>query len=140
MAHNLLWNIIPTPKEANFQKSDNLPDPLYLDDGLFESVEELCCTPDNRQLLVNTACANKVCNRLYTDVRWLRQDTPLFNRVRRNSYLPNEDGNSRTYRNRQALLQHPLATLPTLPSLSSLLPWYNSNAGWTEVFIDALGE
>lgn len=30
VAHDLLWNLIPTPKEVNASKNDNLPDPSYL--------------------------------------------------------------------------------------------------------------
>ncbi|WP_201797935.1 HNH endonuclease domain-containing protein [Anaerolinea thermolimosa] len=31
VGHDLLWNLIPTPKEVNASKSDNLPDPSYLE-------------------------------------------------------------------------------------------------------------
>jgi len=31
VAHDLLWNLVPAPKAVNSSKSDNLPDPSYLD-------------------------------------------------------------------------------------------------------------
>lgn len=31
VGHDLLWNLIPVPREVNSSKSDNIPDPVYLD-------------------------------------------------------------------------------------------------------------
>jgi hypothetical protein len=31
VAHDLLWNLLPTPKDVNSAKSDNLPDSVYFD-------------------------------------------------------------------------------------------------------------
>lgn len=31
VTHDLLWNLIPTPKAVNSSKSDNLPDPVYFE-------------------------------------------------------------------------------------------------------------
>lgn len=55
VAHDLLWNIIPTPKSVNSAKSDSLPDYLKYFDSFaklqHQAVRFLAKTPQNAKLL-----------------------------------------------------------------------------------------
>lgn len=53
-AHDLLWNLIPAPKEVNSAKSDNLPDPIYLEPFArqqYHAVQVAARTPQAGRLL-----------------------------------------------------------------------------------------
>lgn len=63
VAHDLLWNLIPTPKAVNSSKSDNLPDPAYFDpfaDLQYKAVRAVSSTPNAAKLLEDYVLLFKV--------------------------------------------------------------------------------
>jgi hypothetical protein len=64
VAHDLLWNLLPTPKAVNASKSDNLPDAiLYFDpfaDMQYQAVQVIARTPKSARLLEDHVLLFKV--------------------------------------------------------------------------------
>lgn len=64
VAHDLLWNLLPTPKAVNSSKSDNLPDAvLYFDpfaDMQYQAVQVIARTPQAAKLLEDHVLLFKV--------------------------------------------------------------------------------
>jgi hypothetical protein len=64
VAHDLLWNLLPTPKPVNSSKSDNLPDAaLYFDpfaDIQYQAVQAVARTPQAARLLEDYVLLFKV--------------------------------------------------------------------------------
>jgi len=63
VAHDQLWNLVPTPKEVNSAKSDNLPDPMYIDPLArlhYRAVQTVIHTPRASSLLEDYVLLFKV--------------------------------------------------------------------------------
>lgn len=63
VAHDLLWNLIPAPKEVNASKNDNLPDPSYLEPfaGMqYQAVQSVACTAKAEKFLEDYVVLFKV--------------------------------------------------------------------------------